>query len=115
MFTLPWPQSVLSPNARAHWSQVAKAKRSLRAAWAWEATKQGAKRMQAETLAVRLTFHPPDRRSRDVDNMLASCKAGLDGLADVLGVDDRKWSLSLGRSPEIGGFVRVEVAHAIEK
>lgn len=110
ILTMPWPQAVLNPNARAHWTAIARAKKSLRAAWAWEARKQGAKRMQSGALSVRLTFHPPDKRPRDLDNMLAACKAGLDGLADVLGVDDRNWSLSLARSPDIGGFVWVEVS-----
>ena len=30
-------------------------------------------------------------------------------LADVLGVDDSKWSLSIAKADEIGGMVRVEV------
>ena len=112
IFTLPWPQAILNPNARAHWTQVAKAKKSLRAAWALEATKQGAKRMEPRALHVSLTFHPPDRRPRDMDNMLSASKAGLDGLADVLGVDDRHWRLSIARADQVGGFVRVEVVSA---
>lgn len=111
ILTMPWPiLRGLSPNHRVHWAAKAKAKKSLRAAWAWEATKQGARRMEAGKLAVSLTFVPPDRRARDMDNMLASCKAGLDGLADVLGVDDRHWSLSLAVADEVGGFVRVGIA-----
>jgi crossover junction endodeoxyribonuclease RusA len=109
ILTMPWPPSALNPNARQHWTQLAKAKQSLRAAWAWEAKKQGAKPIVARALLVSLTFHPPDRRHRDLDNMLASIKAGLDGLADVLGVDDRHWRPNLARAEEIGGFVRVEV------
>ncbi|HEY8879196.1 MAG TPA: hypothetical protein VIN03_16630 [Roseateles sp.] len=113
ILTMPWPVTRgLSPNHRVHWSQKARAKKSLRAAWAWEATKQGARKLDASALSVAITFVPPDRRARDMDNMLASCKAGLDGLADVLGVDDRHWSLSLAVSKEIGGFVRIEVSHA---
>lgn len=109
--TMPWPAlKGLSPNHRVHWSVKARAKASLRAAWAWEATKQGVCKIDADHLAVSLTFYPPDRRPRDVDNMLASCKAGLDGLADVLGVDDRKWSLSLAVADEVGGFVKVAYA-----
>jgi len=34
---------------------------------------------------------------------------GLDGLADVLGVDDSRWALSAELAGEVGGFVRVEV------
>lgn len=110
---MPWPQTRgLSPNHRVHWSVRARAKKSLRELWAWEAIQQGAPRMDVQPLDVALTFVPPDRRARDVDNMLASCKAGLDGLADVLGVDDKHWRLSLSVAKEIGGFVRVEVRSA---
>lgn len=110
---MPWPAlKGLNPNHRAHWSQVSRAKKSLRAAWAWEATKQGARKMEPGKLFVSITFHKPDRRDRDVDNMLASCKSGLDGLADVLGIDDKYWSLSLNVAEGIGGFVRIEVKRA---
>ena len=106
---MPWPPSTLNPNARVHHMAAATAKRSLRDAWAWTAKSQGAKKIDAEALHLSLTFVPPDRRRRDLDNCLASCKAGLDGLADVLGVDDRHWRLSLAMEPGPGGFVRVEV------
>ena len=33
----------------------------------------------------------------------------MNGLCDVLGVDDSKWSLSIAKADEIGGMVRVEV------
>ena len=73
------------------------------------AGKQGARAMEATSLWVAITFLPPDRRRRDLDNCLASFKAGIDGLADVLGVDDSKWKLEIAMSSDIGGFVRVEV------
>ena len=107
--TLPWPPADLSPNARQHWSKLARAKKAYRAACAWTAKEQGAKRIEAERLHVSLVFYPPSRRAFDLDNMLARMKSGLDGLADVLGVDDRHWKLEIDRSDEIGGFVRVEV------
>lgn len=109
--TLPWPPKELSPNARQHWSKLARAKKAYRAACAMQARVQGAQRIQAERLHVALVFYPPTRRAFDLDNMLARMKAGLDGLADVLGVDDRHWSLSIRRADDIGGMVKVEVSH----
>lgn len=107
---MPWPaMRELSPNWRGHWAGKARAKKRLRAAWAAAALEQGARKIDAAALTVRLVFVPPDLRARDLDNLLASCKAGLDGLADVLGVDDSKWSLAISRAEEKGGFVRVEV------
>jgi crossover junction endodeoxyribonuclease RusA len=107
---MPWPiMRELSPNWRGHWSGKARAKKKLRAAWAGAALEQGARRLMVDALTVRLVFVPPDKRARDLDNLLASCKAGLDGLADVLGVDDSRWSLAISKAAEQGGFVRVEV------
>ena len=108
-FTLPWPPADLSPNARQHWGKLARAKKAYRAACAWTAKEQGAQRIEAERLHLTITFVPPNRRAHDLDNCLARMKSGLDGLADVLGVDDRHWKLEIDRSDEIGGFVRVEV------
>ena len=109
--TLPWPPKELSPNARLHWRVVAKAKKAYRAACGWTAKEQGARRIEAGKLHLSLTFFAPTRRAYDLDNALARMKSGLDGLADVLGVDDKHWSLSIARADEIGGFVRVEVRH----
>lgn len=107
---LPWPPSQLSPNARMHWAALAKAKKRFRARCALEALAQGAKRLSAERLAVHLQFYPPDHRHRDHDNMVAAIKSGLDGLSDVLGVDDSRWTLTHEVSSETGGFVGVEVS-----
>ena len=55
------------------------------------------------------------RRAHDLDNCLARMKSGLDGLADVLGVDDKAWSLTISKSDEVGGMVRVEVSECCKK
>lgn len=107
--TLPWPGSDLSPNARVHWGVLHRAKKKYREACAWTAREQGAKKLQAKALHLTLTFHPPSRRAFDLDNCLARLKSGLDGLADVLGVDDRHWSLTIKKAPEVGGFVKVSI------
>lgn len=60
-------------------------------------------------LHVTVEFVPPDRRHRDRDNMLASIKSGLDGLADALGVNDSRFDLTIRVADDIGGMVRVEV------
>ncbi len=60
-------------------------------------------------LHLTLTFHAPTKRPFDIDNALGRIKAGLDGLADVLGVDDSLWTLTIKKADSIGGFVRVEI------
>lgn len=109
---LPWPPKELSPNARIHWAKLAKAKKAYREACAWTAKEQGARKIEAGKLHLSLTFYAPTRRAYDLDNALARMKSGLDGLADILGVDDKHWSLSIARADEIGGYVMVEVSHA---
>ena len=110
-FTLPWPPSVLNPNVRKHWRKHAAAKKAFRAACAWTARSQGVGGLTTERVALRLVFVPPDRRRRDLDNLIASMKAGLDGLADALGIDDSRFRLAaeLVEDGSVGGFVRVEV------
>lgn len=101
---LPWPPSELSPNARCHWAKKAKAAKSYRLIAAWAAVGMGPGR------TVSITFNPPDKRPRDLDNMLASIKSGLDGIAQALGVDDKEWSLTITKGAPIqGGLVTVEV------
>ena len=111
ILTLPWPPTALSPNQRLHWSKLAKAKKAYREACAWTAKEQGARRIDADKLHLSLTFYPPSRRAFDLDGLLSRMKSGLDGLADVLEVDDKHWSLSIARAEEIGGMVKVEVRH----
>ena len=113
ILTLPWPPADLSPNARQHWSKLARAKKAYRAACAWTAKEQGAQRIEAERLHLTITFVPPNRRAHDLDNCLARLKSGLDGLADVLGVDDKDWTLTISKADTVGGMVRVEVRNAL--
>lgn len=108
--TLPWPNRNLHPNARVHWSKRARSARIAREQAGWEAVQAGFEPMDAAALAVTLTFTPPDRRPRDQDGMLSNCKSYLDGIADVLGVDDSKWSISLRREPpRAPGAVRIQI------
>jgi len=106
---LPWPPTGLSPNSRLHWAKLSKLKKTYRDACAWSAKTQGAITLTEKRLHLTITFYAPTRRAYDLDNALASIKAGLDGLSDVLGVDDKHWSLTISKADEIGGFVRVEV------
>ena len=58
---------------------------------------------------VALTFYPKTRNRVDADNLIASCKAALDGIAEALGCDDSRFRLA---APVIGEPVkggRVEV------
>ena len=105
--TFGWPPRELSPNARVHWSKKAGAAKAYKTA-CWAITKEAKATAPAEgPIPLRIEFVPPDRRPRDLDNMLASIKHGLDGLALALGVNDKRFTLALSVSEGIGGMVRV--------
>jgi len=106
---LPWPQRVLWPNSRPHNFQLARAKKEFREECAWEAKRKGATPLQAQALHASLVFFPPTRRRYDLDNALAAMKSGIDGLANVLQVDDSLWSFQIAKAPqgEVGGWVKV--------
>lgn len=106
--TLLWPPKELSPNARTHFHAKAKIAKVYREAAYWSAH---GRKFPADALTLSITFYPPDKRKRDLDNMLSSIKAGLDGIADALGVNDERFALILRRAaPVKGGRVTVVIA-----
>ncbi len=110
-----WPDSILSPNSRAHWALRAKAKKAQRAEWAALAHVSSMKAPREGKVEVRLEFIPSDRRPRDADNLLASCKSGLDGLADAMRVNDSRFRITfdMGEPVKGGACVKVSVGGAI--
>lgn len=109
--TLAWPPRNLNPNARGHWSGIARSKRSARyAAMILARQAFGIEPGFTAPLDVHVTFCPPDNRHRDADNMLSSCKAFFDGIADAIRVDDRHWRLTIQRGEVVkDGAVIVKI------
>ncbi|HEJ1056940.1 TPA: endodeoxyribonuclease RusA [Pseudomonas putida] len=108
--TLPWPPAACSPNARVHWTRKSKAAKAYRYACFLLARQAGIQPPDGGALLM-LEFVPPDRRQRDDDNLLAMFKAGRDGLADALGIDDNVFATQIKVSKETikGGAVRVRI------
>lgn len=97
MIVLPWPDRRLSPNARQHWRALAAVKKQARADACTLATvaislrdKRAIHDMDGR-IPLTIRFYPPDARHRDADNMVSSIKAAMDGIADALGVNDRRF------------------------
>jgi crossover junction endodeoxyribonuclease RusA len=86
-FDLPWPGPDLSPNARIHHMAHYRAKKQFKDE-CFYATKTARVALAGADYSLTLVFYPPTPRRRDRDNLLASMKAGLDGMAKALGVDD---------------------------
>lgn len=112
---LPWPSKKLHPNARVHHLAKARAAKKARddaffctrANPAWRTVVFPPR----VTIPVQLTFHPPDRRGRDDDGMIAALKSARDGIADALEVDDNRFQLGAPRilEPVKNGKVIVEI------
>lgn len=107
---LPWPHRVLHPNARPHWGTKSKYTKMARRDAAILARAAGAHSLKADRLNVSVTIMPPDARRRDVDGVLSSLKASLDGIADATGIDDHNFNLSIHRGDIVpNGLVRLEL------
>lgn len=117
---LPWPHKDLSPNGRVHWSvkaRAAAAARSLAATMARYKRSYGEGGWPGFSLSdgrihLWVTFHPPTKRLPDDDNMLARFKPYRDGIADALGIDDKRFISHPLVSTEVrkGGCVVVSLS-----
>ena len=111
---LPFPPKQLSPNARVHWREKAKVVARYRedCGWAGVAAWRNGKPYRDKPpinlqypVRAAVTFVVPDRRRRDLDNLLAMLKPAWDGLCDagvLAGDDSARFSV---------GEVKVEVLH----
>jgi crossover junction endodeoxyribonuclease RusA len=109
----PWLDRTLSPNSRKHWRAKADATaRYLRACWA-AAREAGAKDCHVGhegRIPVHLTFCHPTARQWDDDNLEATFKAGRDGVAKAMGVDDKRFQVTRSIGEKVkGGCVIVEI------
>lgn len=94
--TVPWPDKILSPNARPHWAVKAKAVKLARRDGYFCALMPHVRSHIAvikgwENITCEVQFFPPDARSRDRDGLMARLKATFDGIADAWGVNDKKF------------------------
>ena len=112
---LSWPDPKLSPNARCHWAILSRVKKKYRLD-SWVRTLEqvgqlGFLGVPDGPLILEMTFYRPTRRSYDRDNLLARCKAGLDGMCDALRIDDKRFATVVVKvAEEIGGYVEVKIS-----
>lgn len=112
----PWPPKELTPNfkRRKHWSAYRKPTSVYRTTCMW-LTREAKIGVAAGDVPVlmTITFYPPDRRRRDDDGMIAAFKAGRDGMADALGIDDHAFRPTYKiAEPVKGGKVVVSIEGA---
>lgn len=107
--TLPWPPAKLSPNARGHWRTKENARTEYKKACFLIA---GIGPAVLGNIHLVVTFHPPTKAHRDLDNCLAAIKYGLDGVAERWGINDKLFrpiTIDMGE-PVKGGAVVIKTA-----
>jgi len=109
---LPYPPSVNNywlrrPDGRG--IRVSQEGVAFREACIWQAKAQKANQALTGPLVVDIMAHMPDKRRRDLDNVL---KALLDGLthSGVWGDDSQVVDLRIRKAESIGGMVKVKVS-----
>lgn len=88
-FIFPFPPAIANPNKNGHWRNKNTARQAYKQACIIEC-RGAATRTVGVPYQLILHFYPA-RAAGDLDNMLASMKGGLDGLAHVLGIDDKQF------------------------
>jgi crossover junction endodeoxyribonuclease RusA len=112
---LPFPHADLMPNRKngRHWGQT-NASKSKAFGDAYTLAHQAMRGFTGKwhptngQVPVTLTFCPPDKRKRDLDNLLAASKSALDGVAAALLMDDREFepvTLKRGEVRKAGALV----------
>jgi len=100
---LPFPPSELMPNNKngKHWGATHSVKKKYKEDCFYLTKHSGRDFIDdGEAIRVTLIYLMPDKRQRDVDNLLAASKAGLDGVAEALGVNDSQFQpISVYRFP----------------
>lgn len=91
---LPWPSKDLSPNGRVHWRAKAKATKAARQTAVVLAFEAGWREAWLPEGRLHLwidCYQAPGKKLPDDDNMIGRCKAYRDGIAQVLGIDDKRF------------------------
>jgi hypothetical protein len=91
---LPWPSKDLSPNARVHYrvkAQATKTARQTAVLLAYEAGWRGLRLPEGRLYLWIECYQAPGKKLPDDDNMIGRCKPYRDGIAQALGIDDKRF------------------------
>lgn len=109
----PWLDSRLSPNKRIDRRALIGAKRDAKNL-AMLITRDSKLVLLEADLQIKITFCPPDKRRRDLDNLYATFKPYQDGIFEALRMDDSlidRVILQRGETVK-DGYVIVELTEA---
>lgn len=94
----PWQRPPLTANQRFHWRKKAQLVKEVRQ---WAGVLFRSTQFATTPVIVELTWHVPDKRRRDADNLVPTLKALCDGLVDAGIVPDDTPDLMDKRMPRI--------------
>lgn len=91
---LSWPARPLWQNSNAHFMAKARAVKAARREAMIASQAVGLHRIKGVISAeLAFEFYPPiSSRATDIQNMPATVKAYIDGIADALGIDDKAFA-----------------------
>lgn len=108
VITLPFPPSILSghANGNGRWKKIAETKRQRVIAGEAVKSASGSVIDHGGDVKLHLHFVPPDRRG-DRLNYVNRMKGAVDGIADALGINDRRFlpSISYGEPKKPGRVI----------
>lgn len=93
MIVLPFPPSSLSGHAKGNWRSKSDPTRQWRSLARTEAILAKVKAPLDGDIRLRVTFVPPNNASGDRINWPNRCKPIFDGIADALGVNDKRFCI----------------------
>lgn len=105
---LLWPPKRLNPNYKIKWGEKSRlTKEHKKDCFCLLMQHRHALKGKRK---FKLIFRPPDNHKRDLDNCIASCKALLDAVSLVTGVDDSLFDYQpvMGAAHPPYGMVEVE-------
>lgn len=107
----PWFPRELNPNWSGHYMQKAKYKSMYREICKLQTMDAMiSQKNEGDYTEMIFTFYKPNKRHSDLDNMLSSSKALVDGLCDALGMNDKMFTkITIIKAEEIGGYINVEL------
>ncbi len=112
---LPYPDPSLNPNRKngKHWAVTKKAKDEAFevAFYMTKIAYASVSDILHEPIPLNITFVRKDKRKVDLDNLLASCKSMMDGIAQAMKIDDKLFdpiTISRGHDKE-KSFTKVEI------
>ena len=90
-----FPPREASPNARVHYMKLHSVKKAQGELMTGLILAQGIPNKPMEKAHLTITFESKDKRRRDLDNLLSSCKAYIDALVPDVIVDDNAERLGI--------------------